>query len=391
MTEKRRESLLRLGQQRQWPETIYWNLIQYRIADLKPAILGLLRDSAQLTACAVWDEFILAIDYNLDNFYEATNKFDFRKAFHSKRCGYYGPQGELVIYSCLLRLISEFDRDKDQLEQELYSTLHAVVTAYDSQFDWDDTLATSNYLSLDDFTHFILVPFTAASLILDDRPAISTLQDATFEKTNCSEFGELFHLEDVSQPEVDNIHRQNMVAVRSARAEKSAKKLDNSNPSTNTAPPHSRKDGPKVDVKAEVKPGTFKVRPPPFATLPTDTRPSTINIAEGIGNGPRVDTRMHYLRDDARPTTSAVSPGRRPPSYQVMLNLPSLSSQIKLKRSRFFLSNCVATAVNIPQSRSKPKVTHPLTCAAPYVTLYPNFQVGVGIQCRNLTAGDARM
>ncbi|KAJ6561807.1 hypothetical protein B0H19DRAFT_1287137 [Mycena capillaripes] len=162
-------------------------------------------------------------------------------------------QAERRIYSCLLQLISEFDEDKEELEQDLFSTLQAVITANDSQFDWDETLAASNYLSLDDFTRFILVPFTAVFLILEDQPALLTFQDATFEKTNSSKFGEPFHPEDISQPEVDNIHCQNMVAVRSAQAEKSAEKLDNSNPSANTAPPRFRKDGPKVDVKAEIR------------------------------------------------------------------------------------------------------------------------------------------
>ncbi|KAJ6584714.1 hypothetical protein B0H19DRAFT_1318957 [Mycena capillaripes] len=54
------------------------------------------------------------------------------------------------------------------------------------------------------------------------------------------------------------------LAVHSAQAEKSAEKLDNSNPSANTAPPRFRKDDPKVDVKAEVDRGRLLV------TLVTD-------------------------------------------------------------------------------------------------------------------------
>ncbi|KAJ7939256.1 hypothetical protein B0H13DRAFT_1850988 [Mycena leptocephala] len=38
--EKRRETILRMGQQRQWPATIEWNIVRYRLADLKPAIRG---------------------------------------------------------------------------------------------------------------------------------------------------------------------------------------------------------------------------------------------------------------------------------------------------------------------------------------------------------------
>ncbi|KAJ7937965.1 hypothetical protein B0H13DRAFT_2302056 [Mycena leptocephala] len=240
--EKRRETVLRLGRQRRWPDTIDWNDIQYRISDLKSSILGLFKDSAQLEACPIWDEFVMAIDYNLRDFCEATNKSNFGKAILSKRWGYYGPQGELVIYSCLLRLISEFDEDDERLEQDLCNIIHTIIVAGNSHFDYDDELAASDYLSLDDFIRFILVPCVAVSLILDDQPSLITFHDAMFEKANSNQYGELFHPEDLSQKEVDDIHRQNTIAVRSAQGEKSAQKLDNSNPSANTAPPRFRKD-----------------------------------------------------------------------------------------------------------------------------------------------------
>ncbi|KAJ7860637.1 hypothetical protein B0H13DRAFT_1900914 [Mycena leptocephala] len=43
-----------------------------------------------------------------------------------KHCGHYGPQGEFVIYSSLLCLISGLEQDQENLEQELLSALHMV-------------------------------------------------------------------------------------------------------------------------------------------------------------------------------------------------------------------------------------------------------------------------
>ncbi|KAJ7819883.1 hypothetical protein B0H13DRAFT_1921508 [Mycena leptocephala] len=56
---------------------------------------------------------------------------------------------------------------QEKLEQELFSTLHTVITEGNNheQFDYDE-LASSNYLSLDDFIRFFLVHAVATFMIL---------------------------------------------------------------------------------------------------------------------------------------------------------------------------------------------------------------------------------
>ncbi|KAJ7818436.1 hypothetical protein B0H14DRAFT_2601311 [Mycena olivaceomarginata] len=65
---------------------------------------------------------------------------------------------------------------------------------------------------------FVLVPFVAVSLITDDFPGFD-LQDAIFKCNNSHEFGEIFHAEDDSDEQAHNIHKQNMLAVRSYERE----------------------------------------------------------------------------------------------------------------------------------------------------------------------------
>ncbi|KAJ7822045.1 hypothetical protein B0H13DRAFT_2376895 [Mycena leptocephala] len=125
---KRRHSISRLGQQRRWPQEIDWNEVRDRIFSMKDRIVDLFQSSEKLEACPIWDQFLLAIDYKIFDFAASKSKIDFKTAIQSKRCGYYGPQGEFVIYSCLLRLIAELDTNEEQLEQDLCSNLHALIT-----------------------------------------------------------------------------------------------------------------------------------------------------------------------------------------------------------------------------------------------------------------------
>jgi hypothetical protein len=77
----------------------------------------------------------------------------------------------------------------------LCSNLHALVTEGNNhdQFDYDDEqFAASNYLTLQDFMRFIVLPFVVASLILEDQPDLDTFYDALFEKSNSNEYGDLF-------------------------------------------------------------------------------------------------------------------------------------------------------------------------------------------------------
>ncbi|KAJ7938614.1 hypothetical protein B0H13DRAFT_1851559 [Mycena leptocephala] len=165
---------------------------------MKDAIVDLFQSSNKLEACPMWDQFLLAIDYKNSTLRD-------QKPFKASDVDInYGPQGEFVIYSCLLRLIAELDMNEERLE-DFCSNLHTFVTEGNSheQFDYENNdLATSNYLTLDDFMHFLVLPFVVVSLILEDQPGLDSFYDALFEKTNSNEYGDLFFPEDITEPSI---------------------------------------------------------------------------------------------------------------------------------------------------------------------------------------------
>ncbi|KAJ7855393.1 hypothetical protein B0H13DRAFT_1903143 [Mycena leptocephala] len=184
----------------------------------------------ELDASPVWDQFLLSIDYKLLDFSEYKKKSAFPAAFRAKHCGYYGPQGEFVIYSSLLHLVSELEQVQENLEQDLFLTIHSVVTQ----------------VTLDDFIRFFLVPAVATCLILEDYPGFDNSHDALFERSNNDEYGQLFFPEDITEPTVHNIHYQNTLSIRSAQDYRD----------TEPAPPRHRK---LVEVKPEIKTETLKI------------------------------------------------------------------------------------------------------------------------------------
>ncbi|KAJ7893700.1 hypothetical protein B0H14DRAFT_3427348 [Mycena olivaceomarginata] len=238
--EKCRPDLTRLGKQCRWPQSIDWHYIQYRICGMESSILDMFKNPTTLDSCAIWHDFLVSIDYNLLDFSVSKSKSTFKKALLGKRCGYYGPQGESVIYSCLMRLISELDEDEDELEQNLVATLHKIVTegTNNEQFDYEE-LASSNYLSLDDFIRFIL-----------KRPA---------ERAKSNEYSDLFFFENDDDEAVEKIHKQNTLALRSARNQKAAEKL--AGPS---APPPRLRKHREVAVTPE---NLLKIKLPPPAVV----------------------------------------------------------------------------------------------------------------------------
>ncbi|KAJ6457508.1 hypothetical protein C8R47DRAFT_1247231 [Mycena vitilis] len=231
--EKRRKTILRLGKERRWPEEMDWDSIQYRIAAFKPEIVRLFKNSARLEANPIWRSFLLDINYELLEFCQSHTKQEFKAALMGKRCGYYGPQGEFLIYSCLLRLLSELDEDEDLLEVRLTATIHAIVVeGVDSEsFHYDDNdILTANYLCPDDFIRFILVPYVASALILEDQHWLQNLQDASFERQNSQEYGELVFPENIEGDLLDRIHQQNTVVVNANTEAKLVRNDENPSP-----------------------------------------------------------------------------------------------------------------------------------------------------------------
>ncbi|KAJ7852722.1 hypothetical protein B0H13DRAFT_1904449 [Mycena leptocephala] len=174
--QKRRDSVLRLARKCRWPEAIDWNEARDRTFKMKDSIVDFFHNSAKSDACPVRDQFPLAIDYKLLDFSESKqSRLSMLLSAANAAGSSYGPQGEFVIYSSLLRLISELEQDQEKLEQDLSSTLHTVIK-----------LASSNYLSLDDFIHFFLVHAVATFMTLQgfDDP-----HDTMFERSNSNEYG----------------------------------------------------------------------------------------------------------------------------------------------------------------------------------------------------------
>lgn len=172
----------------------------------------------------------------------------------------YGPQGEFIIFSSLMRVFAEND-EEHKLEDMLFSTLHTVITTDDEHFRDYDENAASSYLTVKDFTRFVLVPFVAASLILEDLPGLENIQDATFERDNSNEFGEFFHA-DQDDPGVDNIHRRNTMAIRNIERDRKREQGDG-NEAVETAPPRHR----RAIVKTEPAPPSLKVSDISLGTL----------------------------------------------------------------------------------------------------------------------------
>ncbi|KAJ7430465.1 hypothetical protein B0H11DRAFT_2211066 [Mycena galericulata] len=269
--EKRRTAIQKLGEQRGWPMTIDFADISSRILSLKHDIIALFRDPKLLAACPVWDAFLLAIDYRIFDFVDSDDKKEFPQAFRHKGCGYYGPAGEMVIYSTLMRVIRENEEEYD-LENSLCSTIHDIVTADDEHFqDYDPT---SNYLTVTDFTSFILIPFAAISLIADDLPSLVDFHDALFERNNSHEFGELFHGEDDESEDFHRVHRRNIDAIKAHERERGEEEEGDVGTAflAAAAPPRLR----KVLVKTESTAPSLTLRIPP----PTQVVEEEITLAD---------------------------------------------------------------------------------------------------------------
>ncbi|KAJ7237963.1 hypothetical protein C8J57DRAFT_1727728 [Mycena rebaudengoi] len=269
--EKRRDYNRDLGKQRRWPTHIDYMDLQSRIIDQQEYILEVLQNPQELAKCPLWTELMLAIDYKLDRFAGSKDKSGYANAIQSKRCGYFGPQGEFVIYSCLMKLLAEAELGHDEdLDNLLCSTIQSVVSE-DARYKYD---VTSNFLTVDDFTRFILVPLTAILLITHDL-SFDDFQSALFERNASNEFGDLFHPEDDNDEIVHEIHRQNVMWIRTAIRQREGENIKEDKipeeikaaeaKATEAAPPRFRK--PNNDKLKICLPAPGPIPPTQFKTL----------------------------------------------------------------------------------------------------------------------------
>ncbi|KAF8127808.1 hypothetical protein K438DRAFT_1888848 [Mycena galopus ATCC 62051] len=247
-TETRRTRMLDLGKTRGWPTKISAKDIRDRIfaAPLDAELLDLITKPEKLKTCPTFRDFLLSINFRLLPFIKSSTHREFLDAIKHKTCGYYGPQGQMIMFSCLLCFVAE-NEDEHDLENALFSTMFTIIgDDEDDQFDDLHTLyEDSCCLCMKDFVDFVLVPFVATFLISQDLPT----QDARFEKDSSTKYGELVNPEDDADEEASHVHEENVRAVR--RVERARENLlIPVSAIESTAPPRHRK---KSEQEASLK------------------------------------------------------------------------------------------------------------------------------------------
>ncbi|KAJ7498331.1 hypothetical protein B0H11DRAFT_2189657 [Mycena galericulata] len=135
--EKHREKYIELGKQNQWPQIIDYNTVPARILKLKDSLLKMIQDPDVLQTSFIWNDFISRIDSQIFKFASSASKLAFTDALYGRRCGYYGPKGEFLINSTLLRILS---KEEEALSYKLYDTLSSIIDEAPDSFDeYDDT------------------------------------------------------------------------------------------------------------------------------------------------------------------------------------------------------------------------------------------------------------
>ncbi|KAJ7495675.1 hypothetical protein B0H11DRAFT_2389262 [Mycena galericulata] len=206
--EKHRAKYIELGKQNQWPQIIDYNTVPERILKLKDSLLKMIQDPDVLQTSFIWNNFISSIDSQIFKFASSASKLAFTDALYGRRCGYYGPKGEFLINSTLLRILS---KEEEALSYKLYETLSSIIDEAPDSFDeYDDT---SNLIALKDFVAFILTPFTAALLIAEDRNI--SLEDATDVQDASNNFGDMMQPDD-DDLTIEDLHRKNIRAMSNA-------------------------------------------------------------------------------------------------------------------------------------------------------------------------------
>ncbi|KAJ7497796.1 hypothetical protein B0H11DRAFT_2384520 [Mycena galericulata] len=168
----------------------------------------MIQDPDVLQTSFIWNDFISRIDSQIFKFASSASKLAFTDALYGRRCGYYGPKGEFLINSTLLRILS---KEEEALSYKLYDTLSSIIDEAPDSFDeYDDT---SNLIALKDFAAFILTPFTAALLIAEDRNI--SLEDATDVQDASNNFGDTMQPDD-DDLTIEDLHRKNIRAMSKA-------------------------------------------------------------------------------------------------------------------------------------------------------------------------------
>ncbi|KAJ6529437.1 hypothetical protein DFH09DRAFT_1412174 [Mycena vulgaris] len=202
----KRESFLKDGEEHAWPTTIDYTALHARILALDTQILQMIEDPIVLDNSAIWESFLQNIGCNIFAFSKSKSKLLFADALDGRRCGYYGPKGELLINSTIIRMLA---LKEDDPGDKLYETLVTIVKENPDVFDKYDE--DSALICIKDFVSFILTPFVVTLLISEDKGL--SYEDATSERNASNVFGELMQPDD-DDPVIEDLHRANIRAMR---------------------------------------------------------------------------------------------------------------------------------------------------------------------------------
>ncbi|KAJ6475383.1 hypothetical protein C8R45DRAFT_935011 [Mycena sanguinolenta] len=200
--EQKKEDFYALGRSQKWPTHIDYTTLVDRIARFRRHMTMMINNGQMLQKLDVWNNFLTNIDNQIFKFSAAESKLSFTHALLSSRCGYYGPKGQFIITSTIIRLLSE---DQDTLATALYGTIDSLITSDYDRFDEYD--ADSEGMQLQHFITFILVPFTAALLIADDLKV--SLSEAGDIRDNSNEYGALMQFDDGDDNILNGLHKTN--------------------------------------------------------------------------------------------------------------------------------------------------------------------------------------
>ncbi|KAJ7688113.1 hypothetical protein B0H17DRAFT_1135768 [Mycena rosella] len=175
----RRSNLLNIAEEKSWPLKLDFGEISDRVFALRDHIIDLASDSDELAVCPVWLTFLGNIKYKMYAFAKAPVDSFSAAAERSKRCGYFGPEGQGLIASVVDNITGE-SLHRDQIFQ-------TVASLIDTPDHWDKPGKHAELISASSFIDHILVPYVATCLIADDLEI--SFEMALVVKSESSDFG----------------------------------------------------------------------------------------------------------------------------------------------------------------------------------------------------------
>ncbi|KAK6974249.1 hypothetical protein R3P38DRAFT_2812165 [Favolaschia claudopus] len=201
------QRLFALGQRRQWlpgfdPQYLARRLVQDELCN---SYVRMILEPHHLASQPIWEEFLLAINYKLVAFEGLQNKRELPALLEHRSCGY---DSQLWTSGRVLdHIMPSTITNPLNLEVMLYNTVDNIVAHDEVNFNYND-FASANHISLEDFVDWILVPYAATRLIMEDL-GYDNYDNASLERLTSKEYGKLFNPEDDFDEAADAVLRAN--------------------------------------------------------------------------------------------------------------------------------------------------------------------------------------